>query len=99
MSLSNITDPNSLSLVWIGSFRYYLGRQTGATHNFCETLIQEIDGGNIPDNAFSVMKQDLTEKFSDDDCARDRKRDGYRPLGSDADRAMWLKVMSALSNL
>ena len=34
-------NPDQQTTLWLGSFRYYLGRRTYAVSDFCELLIQE----------------------------------------------------------
>lgn len=89
---------DTLNDLWIGAFRYYLGRMTISVHSFCDSLVKEYD--NIPDQAKSIIKRDLIEKFTEDDKARDKEKDPhFYPLGHDVDRAKWLEVLGVFSGL
>ena len=81
------------ALVWIGSFRYYLGRMTISVNSFCELLKTEWD--NIPLPAQGVILRDLKEAIEADD--RDRLRGSeHKRLGEDVDRSTWLNVMKSI---
>lgn len=84
--------------LWIGAFRYYCGRQTIAVHSFANGLIKAIDKGQLPERAHMVIKRDLIELINDDDKDRENGR-WYKTLGDDVDRALWLKVLAALSGM
>jgi hypothetical protein len=80
------------STVWIGAFRYYMGRMTYAVSDFCDILIKEWP--SLPEHAKQIIKRDLEEGFERDDrlrSASDLPTIGYA-LGHDCDRAEWAKV-------
>jgi len=74
--------------LWIGAFRYWLGRQTVSVHGFCEHLIHEFDG--LPDQAKSVINRELQEAFYE--RAFNRMR-----LGHDIDRKKWEEVLEVVT--
>jgi hypothetical protein len=88
-----MNDIQTLTL-WVGAFRYYLGRQTYAVSDFCDLLIQEWN--NLPDKCKGIIQRDLEEAFERDDDHRkdqqDLKYESYLPLGMDCDRAEWERV-------
>jgi hypothetical protein len=80
-----------LITLWLGSLRYYLGRQTYAVSDFCELLIQSWP--TLPEALRSLIQRDIEGEFMRDDKAR--AIDGehlFLPLGMDCDRAEWEKV-------
>ncbi len=81
---------DDLDMLWIGSFRYYLGRMTISTHSYCETLMNNFH--TIPKRAREVIKRDLAEEILRDD--RDRERGSeHKALGHDCDSQKWREVM------
>ena len=85
---------DDLDMLWIGSFRYYLGRMTISTHSFAESLVQH--WGNIPERAKEVIKRDLDEEIKRDD--RDRERGSeHKALGHDCDSKMWRAVFGVIN--
>ena len=85
---------DDLDMLWIGSFRYYLGRMTIATHSFAESLVQH--WGDIPERAQVVIKRDLQDAITrDDDCRANG--DNYKPLGHDCDSKMWRAAFGAIN--
>lgn len=84
-------NPEQLTTLWLGSFRYYLGRQSYAVSDFCDLLIAQ--WGEIPDRCKKLIIKELNEAFQKDDELRaDKSRTHYYPLGMDMDRACWEKV-------
>lgn len=82
------------SLLWIGAFRYFCGRQTISVSSFCDYIIRDLE--SIPMRAVAVIRRDLGEAIKDDD--RDRiTADGHRRLGADCDRAKWIEVFDAIN--
>jgi hypothetical protein len=75
--------------LWIGSFRYYLGRQTCAVSDFCDLLIQEWD--NLPTHTQVIIINELENAFVRDDMDRSQGLK-HLPLGMDCDRADWQRV-------
>ncbi len=85
-----MNDEQTLTL-WLGSFRYYLGRRTYAASEFCQLLIQEWD--NLPERTQKLIECELEYVFDKDECQR--KVIGSTvpyALGMDCDRAEWEKV-------
>ena len=81
---------DDLDMLWIGSFRYYLGRMTISTHSYCETPMNNFH--TIPKRAREVIKRDLAEEILRDD--RDRERGSeHKALGHDCDSQKWREVM------
>jgi len=85
---------DDLEMLWIGSFRYYLGRMTISTHSFSEMLVQH--WGNIPDRAQFVIKRDLAEEIQRDDSDRERGSE-HKALGHDCDSNMWRAVFGVIN--
>jgi len=83
-----VTDQQLITL-WLGSFRYYCGRQSYAVSDFCETLIQQ--WATLPKGCQELIQRDLEKEFDRDDTDR---ADGSRvkALGHDCDRREWEQV-------
>jgi hypothetical protein len=75
--------------LWLGSFRYYVGRMSYAVSDFCSLLIANWE--TLPERTRNLIKRDLEEAFKRDDEAREDGRE-YLPLGHDCDRAQWMRV-------
>lgn len=75
--------------LWLGSFRYHVGRQTYAVADFCEMLIQQ--WATLPAHCQNLIRSDLEEEFTHDDNDR---VDGskIKALGHDCDRSEWEQV-------
>jgi hypothetical protein len=88
-----LTDDEALQL-WLGAFRYYLGRQTYAVSDFCDALIR--NWGDLPQHTRQLIEKELEHAFRQDDQAR---LDGlqYRALGWDCDRESWARVRALWS--
>ena len=90
MSLSK----DDLELLWIGSFRYFLGRMTISTHSYCDSLMRNWSA--IPDRAKFVIGRELFEAIERDD--HDRKVcEDYNALGHDCDSQKWREVWKVVS--
>lgn len=78
-----------ITTLWLGAFRYYLGRMTYAVGDFCDLLIAEWP--SLPDRTKNLIQRDLTEAFARDD---EQRADGkeYLQLGHDCDRQQWERV-------
>jgi hypothetical protein len=72
--------------IWIGAFRYYLGRTTYAVSDFCTILIKEWD--SLPECSHIIIKRELDAAFLSDDETRVTGGTFFR-LGHDCDRAEW----------
>ena len=83
-----MTEEEQVTL-WLGAFRYYIGRMTYAVGDFCNILIREWPG--LSHRAKTLIRGELEREFVKDDMARIR-RDGLLPLGHDCDRAEWERV-------
>jgi hypothetical protein len=75
--------------LWLGAFRYYLGRRTYAVSEFCELLIQEWP--TLDDETKNLIESELENDFVRDNIARKHQL-SYLPLGMDCDRAQWEKI-------
>jgi len=85
---------DDLDMLWIGSFRYYLGRMTISTHSYCDSLMR--NWSEIPDRVKSVIERDLLEEIKRDD--RDRERGSeHKALGHDCDSQKWREVWKVVS--
>ena len=80
---------NQLTTLWLGSFRYHLGRKTYAVSEFCELLIQE--WANLPEITKTLISKELENTFIRDDMDRAYGQ-SILPLGMDCDRKEWEKV-------
>lgn len=88
-------------LLWIGAFRYYLGRMTYAVGDFTRSLI--VEWPNISDEVKAIILRELREAFDQDNrmraewrcCSAEERseRSFYLPLGMDMDRREWEKVL------
>jgi len=94
-----MTDSDLCDL-WIGAFRYYLGRMTISVHSFCGSLVKNWD--SIPERAKFVIKRDLLEAIHRDNLDRsyDNRVNFHRPyktLGQDCDSECWREVYAKIS--
>jgi hypothetical protein len=86
--VNNLTE-QQLTTVWLGAFRYHLGRQTYAVSGFCEILQAQWE--SIPKCCQDLIKRDLEEEFNrDDECRASGGQ--YKPLGDNCDRIQGEKV-------
>lgn len=87
----DIMNEDELSTLWIGSFRYYVGRMTYAVSSYCNLLIREWP--NISSHAKVIIQKDLELEFERDDRLRKMdEKTHFLPLGHDCDRENWEKV-------
>lgn len=84
-----MNDEDMLTL-WVGAFRYYLGRRTYAVGLFCDLLRQE--WSRLPERTRHLISSELAAAFRSDDEFRERAQNSYLPLGDDCDREEWEKV-------
>jgi hypothetical protein len=84
-----------LLTLWLGSFRYYLGRRTYAVSDFCQLLIQE--WRSLPSQVQNLIRKELAEAIAKDNEMRAAGKE-YLPLGMDCDRAEWVKVWERIVN-
>jgi hypothetical protein len=101
--LVNFDGGASELLFW--SYRYFVGRMTGATCNFAESLAASWP--HILPVYRSIIKDELTRDFARDDELRAERASkspqqpgsldyvGCLPLGQDCDREAWEKVRQA----
>jgi hypothetical protein len=80
---------SDLDILWIGAFRYYLGRRTHAVSDFCHLLL--IQWNSLPTRTKTIIQHELSNAFLRDDDDRDKGL-SHLPLGADCDRAEWEKV-------
>jgi len=83
-----MNDSDSLTL-WLGAFRYYLGRMSYAVSHFTEMLRAEWP--NLPEQARTLIRAELEDAFINDDKHRD-SGEFWSVLGHDCDRASWETV-------
>lgn len=85
-----ILKDNDTTTLWLGAFRYYLGRTTYAVSDFCELLIK-----NWPD--LDVKTQELIKKELQEASIKDseQRSTSYKwpALGHDCDKVEWDKVL------
>jgi hypothetical protein len=103
-----IMESDQLTTLWLGSFRYYLGRRICAVADFCRLLIKE--WRSLPSTCQHLILIELTETIKRDDQLRASNENyyplkadgcyppGYYPLGMDIDRNEWLKVRAFIEN-
>ncbi len=84
-----MTDNEKLTL-WLGAFRYYLGRETYAVSEFCDLLIRM--WGSLPDVTKDLIKRDLDRAFESERELTRSDSGNYRPLGMECDKAQWERV-------
>lgn len=85
-------NPHEEQTLWIGAFRYYLGRRSYAVTDFCELLIREWE--ELPESTRGLIHRELDETFQmDDETPLEFPR-----LGDACDRAAWQKVKNLWSN-
>lgn len=84
----------NLEMLWIGSFRYYLGRMTISTHSYCDSLIH--NWPVIPERAKTVILRELEEEIKRDDRDRESNKD-HKALGHDCDSQKWREVWAVVS--
>lgn len=96
MSKLEINDKDATTL-WLGSFRYYLGRQSYAVSDFCDLLVSQWN--SIPDRCKVLIRKELNDAFiKDDEMRADPGRSSYYPLGMDMDRRQWERVKSFIAD-
>ena len=88
MSIHSTKYPDD-SMLWIGSFRYYIGRMTIQTHAYGAMLVKR--WAEVPKDAQSVILRDLKDAIERDSIARESKSD-YCELGMEMDAQMWRDV-------
>ena len=100
MANGPLTEPQQLVL-WLGALRYYLGRSTGAVHEFCEMLIATWPALSM--NVRALVQRDIEEAFARDDIEWDHVaartpfgekpvRPLNMPLGQECDWQAWRQV-------
>ena len=95
MTLKSFTPEwNQTLTLWLGAFRYYLGRQTYAVSDFCELLAQEWN--NLDSRTQTLILKELKEAIKEDDDSRLEGRDFHR-LGDDCDRAEWVALLQTVT--
>lgn len=84
-----MTDEQKVTM-WLGAFRYYLGRMTYAVSDFCDLLIDEWP--NLPERLKKLIKKEIDEAFEMDDQLRNMDNGTRRRLGMECDREEWERV-------
>jgi hypothetical protein len=80
---------NEIETLWLGAFRYYVGRRTYAVSDFVAILVKQWP--NLPQKTRLLIERELEQWYALDDKAR-MVPDSTWPLGDDCDRAEWGKV-------
>lgn len=89
-----MNDRNKPTL-WLGAFRYYLGRMSYAVSDFCDLLIREWP--NLDEHTKSLIRKELEEAVKLDALERsDCGRSLHARLGMDCDRDDWVRVLDAI---
>lgn len=83
-----MNDEEKLTL-YLGAFRYYLGRATYAVGDFVDILVRQWP--TLPDRVRKLVAKEVDDAFDADDEARRDGRD-HKPLGMDCDRRQWQRV-------
>ena len=89
-----MTDAEKTTL-WIGAFRYYLGRTSYAVGDFCSALIKAWP--DLPETVRGIIYHELGATLLNDDVCREAGID-CRPLGHDCDREQWDLVMMLVNS-
>lgn len=84
-------------LLWVGAFRYYLGRRTYAVGMFCDLLRQA--WSRLPERTRHIISSELASAFKSDDEFRGKAQNSYLPLGDDCDRREWEKVRAHVTKM
>ena len=84
---------DDLEMLWIGSFRYYLGRMTISTHSYCDALMR--NWSSIPERGRYVIERDLLEEIKRDDLDRVSGSE-HKALGHDCDSQKWREVLKVV---
>jgi hypothetical protein len=75
---------DDLTDLWVGAFRYYLGRATIAVHSFCESLVNHWP--DVPERAQCVILRELKAAI-----------DSGSSMGWDIDKHKWQWVFGELN--
>lgn len=78
---------HQLLTLWLGAFRYYLGRRSYAVSDFCKLLAQQWT--NLPQATQNLIKKELDKEIDRDTTSRKKGHD-FHHLGDDCDRAEWV---------
>jgi hypothetical protein len=87
-----------LTTLWLGAFRYYIGRRSYAVSDFCDLLIAEWN--IIPESCKNIIQKELEDAFERD---RRKKLSGINftsimALGDNCDRAEWQRVKEFIND-
>lgn len=83
----NLTDPEKLTL-YLGAFRYYLGRSTHAVSDFTELLAKV--WGELDSRTQQIIREELRAAIHiDAEQRKDPSQDGWCRLGHECDRDSW----------
>lgn len=80
--------------MFVGAFRYYLGRTSGASYYFARSLAKAWE--DIPKHTQDILIRELKDAFERDDEARKEGKE-ILPLGDDIDRLAWEAVRRVYS--
>lgn len=84
---------NDQTTLWLGAFRYYVGRMTYAVSSFCDLLYSNWE--TLPKTTRALIQRDLEEEFRRDDEMRkvaEQTCQASFPLGVDCDRRAWESI-------
>lgn len=90
---------DEFSTLWVGAFRYYVGRRTIVVDSFCRSLVDRWE--SLPERAKTIIERELEELFNEDDYMRgepNRPEFCTLPLGWDCDRESWERVRDLWKN-
>ncbi len=93
----NLTDPEKLS-IFLGAFRYYLGRSTYAVSDFTELLARHWD--ELDPHTKNLITKELKKALEEDDASRDPSESGpysHGRLGHDIDRYSWQTLYNTIN--
>lgn len=91
----NLTPPEKLTL-FLGAFRYYLGRASYSVSDFTELLARLWD--DLDNRTQQLIKEELKAAIHIDEQQRaDPSQDGWCRLGHDCDRQSWLDLYNTIN--
>jgi hypothetical protein len=86
---------HQLLTLWLGAFRYYLGRRSYAVSDFCELLAQQWP--NLPKRTQDLIKKELDKEVERDTESRTAGYE-FHHLGDDCDRNEWLLLQQRIES-
>jgi hypothetical protein len=91
-------DRKESSILFVGAFRYYLGKRSSANGNFCALLADKWK--YLDEQTKDLILKELAETvYRDDEMRRDdRCSSVYYPLGNNDTRTEWLRLLKRIKN-